>query len=451
MIAGLKPYPVMKDSGVEWLGKIPDHWTEKRAKYFYREADERSTTGEEELLSVSHKTGVTPRKQSVTMFMAESTVGYKLCRPNDVAANTMWVFMGALGVSKQVGLVSPSYGVYRPMRPGDLLPEYVDRLLRVDGYKAEYMCRLTGINSSRLRLYPDDFLRIPIVCPPISEQAAIVRYLDHVDRRVRRLVRAKRRLIALLTEQKQAIIHRAVTRGLDPDMLLKDSGVQWLGEVPAHWEVQRLKTLCRMRSGDAITAMSIESSGEYPVYGGNGIRGYASDFTHDGNFVLIGRQGALCGNVHIARGKLWASEHAVVATLRRDDSLEWFALILEVMNLNQYSIAAAQPGLAVERVLNLWVPVPSRAEQKEIALHVAESTTEIEGTIDRTNREIDLLTEYRTRLTADVVTGKLDVRQGAAALPEIDPLAADDGPDTLDAESETDPEELDVIAEEDEE
>ena len=143
-------------------------------------------------------------------------------------------------------------------------------------------------------------------------------------------------------------------------MKLKDSGVEWLGDVPEHWEIQRLKTVCAMKSGEGITAMSIEDKGEYPVYGGNGLRGYTSEFTHDGDYVLIGRQGALCGNVHIARGQFWASEHAVVTTVFPDHTLEWLSALLEIMNLNQYSIAAAQPGLAVERVMNLWIPVPLR-------------------------------------------------------------------------------------------
>ncbi len=139
--------------------------------------------------------------------------------------------------------------------------------------------------------------------------------------------------------------------GLNPYPAYKDSGVPWLGEVPAHWEIRRLKTLCSMESGNGITAMSIEPTGEYPVYGGNGLRGYTSNYTHDGNFVLIGRQGALCGNVHIAHGRFWASEHAVVTTAHSGYSPGWLGAILGVMNLNQYSIAAAQPGLSVERVL----------------------------------------------------------------------------------------------------
>ena len=150
MIRDLKPYAEYKESGLPWLGGIPAHWHEKRAKYFFHEVDERSETGNEVLMSVSHKTGVTPRKQNVTMFLAESTIGYKICQPEDIAINTMWAFMGALGIARQEGILSPSYGVYRPHRKGILNSEYLDKLLRTDAYKSEYICHSMGINSSRL-------------------------------------------------------------------------------------------------------------------------------------------------------------------------------------------------------------------------------------------------------------------------------------------------------------
>ena len=181
-----------------------------------------------------------------------------------------------------------------------------------------------------------------------------------------------------------------------------------------------------MQSGEAITAMSIDEVGKYPVFGGNGLRGYAAQYTHDGDFILVGRQGALCGNIHIARGRFWASEHAVVVTRRLKHVLEWFGALLEIMNLNQYSIAAAQPGLSVDRVLNLWAPVPSADEQARIAAQVAEATTNLQNALLATEPQIGLVREYRTRLIADVVTGKLDVREVAATLPDIDPVAAED-------------------------
>ena len=160
---GLNPDAPRKDSGVEWLGEVPAHWEEYPAKHFFREIDERSETGSEELLSVSHITGVTPRSQkNITMFMASSYVGHKLCNSGDLVINTMWAWMGALGVAKQRGIISSSYAVYRPLKIDKFVPTFADHLLRVKPYISEYICRSSGIRSSRLRLYPEKFLTIPI-------------------------------------------------------------------------------------------------------------------------------------------------------------------------------------------------------------------------------------------------------------------------------------------------
>src|ERR1035437_8870566 len=187
---------------------LPAHWNKLRAKCIFREVDERSTTGREELLSVSHLTGVTPRSQkTITMFLAKSNVGHKICRPGDVAINTMWAWMGALRVPRHTGIVSPSYGVYRPLAGCDVLPRYADYLLRTPAYTAEYQRRSTGVNSSRLRLYPEQFLRIPVVVTPLDEQAGIVRFLDWAIERLVQAIRPKKKVISLLNEQKQATIH----------------------------------------------------------------------------------------------------------------------------------------------------------------------------------------------------------------------------------------------------
>lgn len=213
--SGLDRDVPLKPSGVEWLGDVPEHWEVKRAKYFYREVDERSTTGSEELMSVSHKTGVTPRKKNVTMFLAESNVGHKICRPGDLAINTMWAYMAALGVARQLGIVSPSYGVYRPHDPEQPNPDYIDRLLRTEGYRAEYLCRSTGITSSRLRLYPEAFLRIPILCPSPSEQAAIVRYSEHTTADIQATIDHAQHEIQIISEYRTRLIADVVTGNLD--------------------------------------------------------------------------------------------------------------------------------------------------------------------------------------------------------------------------------------------
>jgi type I restriction enzyme S subunit len=208
---GLQPYPSYQSSGSANIGSLPSHWSVQRAKVLLREVDDRSMAGDEKLLSVSHKTGVTPRREkNVSMFLADSNMGHKLCRPGDIVVNTMWAWMAAVGVSKDVGLVSPSYGVYRPVVPGLLHDRYLDELLRTPNYRDEFLVRSTGITSSRLRLYPDEFLKIHLPLPPPDEQAAIVRFLDHAGQRIRRYISAKQQLIRLLSDPNPRV--RGATR-----------------------------------------------------------------------------------------------------------------------------------------------------------------------------------------------------------------------------------------------
>ncbi|HAB51236.1 MAG TPA: hypothetical protein DCE80_03510 [Ignavibacteriales bacterium] len=168
--------------------------------------------------------------------------------------------------------------------------------------------------------------------------------------------------------------------------------------------------MAKLKSGESITSDNIREADEYAVYGGNGLRGYTSTYTHDGDYILIGRQGALCGNINYAFGKFFASEHAVVVTRFNDEHIFWLGELLRSMNLNQYSISAAQPGLSVERIQNLSIPYPQIDEQELIGKHIETETKRIDNTISKIEREIELLQEYRTALISEVVTGKIDVR-----------------------------------------
>ena len=414
MTANLRSYPLYKPSGVPWLGDVPAHWQMPRLKGHVSNI-------------VDHTSEYSPDGIYVALEHVESWTGrirkteedvnfdsqVKRFRTGDLLFGKLRPYLAKVARPSRSGVCVGEFLVFRP-RGSNLSPTYLEYFLR-----SKRVIDTIDASTFGAKMPRSDWQFIggmSLSLPPLPEQAAIVRYLDHADERIRRYVSGKQKLIRLLEEEKQAIINRAVTRGLDPNVPLKPSGMDGIGDVPAHWEVRRLKTLCSMKSGDGITAMSIEPAGEYPVYGGNGLRGYTSNYTHDGNFALIGRQGALCGNVHIACGRFWASEHAVVATLYPGHVLGWFGAILGVMNLNQYSIAAAQPGLAVERVLNLWLSVPPSEEQAVIATYIEQQTAAIDTTIDRARLQIELLQEYRTRLIADVVTGQMDVCEAAARL-----------------------------------
>jgi len=254
MITNLKPYPAYKDSGVPWLGKVPAHWSVRRLKHLLRERDARSEMGTEQLLSVSQYAGVTERKRSDSLdepdTRAESLVGYKRVDPGELVVNIMLAWNGSMGVSRYAGIVSPAYCVYRFEALAE--PWYFHHLLRSPVYKARIKAVSTGVVESRLRLYTDDLYRLMALLPPLPEQTAIVRFLDYMDRRIRRYIRAKQKLIKLLEEYKQALIHQVVTGQIDvrtgqPYPAYKPSGVEWLGEVPEHWEVRRLRNIAEMR------------------------------------------------------------------------------------------------------------------------------------------------------------------------------------------------------------
>lgn len=250
---------------------------------------------------------------------------------------------------------------------------------------------------------------LSILVPPLSDQNEIAAFLDRDTAKIDGFIAKKERLIELLQEKRTALITQAVTKGLDPNVPMKESGVEWLGKIPAHWEVKMLKRLAIMRAGTAITSKEIESVGEYPVFGGNGIRGYTGSFTHYGTYPLIGRQGALCGCVNFASGKFWASEHAVVVAPNASVDVIWLTSLLQAMSLNSYSQSAAQPGLAVETIGVLRAALPGIDEQRIIAAFLNRETAKIDSLVIKIKEAIDRLKEYRTTLISAAVIGKIDV------------------------------------------
>lgn len=468
MIDILKPYTNYKCSALPWVGKVPEHWDENRAKCFFHEVDERSTTGAEQLLSVSHVTGVTPRKQNVTMFMAETNIGHKITRPGDLVINTMWAWMAALGVAKQTGVVSPAYGVYRPRPSNGLLPDFADRLLRTQAYAAEYLCRSTGIRPSRLRLYPEQFLRVPILCPPHDEQAAIIRFLEYTDRRIRRYIRAKKNLIALLNEQKQAIIHRAVTRGLNPIVKFKSSEIAWLGETPEHWVVSPFKARVAFREGPGIMRTDFRESGipllriscllskGDPLDGCNYLHPdmVAKKWSH---FAVLPGDYLLSASTSASTITVCCSSEPMIGAIPYtglirlwprdpDVNMEYVALLIQ-SRLLQDQLLLARSGVGIAHfgpthLKRLWIALPPKAEQDQLVTALRVSCLSIYRLEELYSRQITLLQEYRTCVIADIVTGKLDDRDAAAQLPyeAEDPEAIDDWDEVVeDGEAVNDP------------
>jgi type I restriction enzyme S subunit len=444
MIANLKPYPTMKNSGVPWLEGVPPAWEVRKVRGILRRVTERNRS-DLPLLSVVRERGVihrdTTNEDENRNYIPDDLSNYKVVRVGQFAMNKMKAWQGSYGVSPYEGIVSPAYFVFRL---AGVEGRFFHTAIRSRAYVPSFAKASDGVRVGQWDLAESRMREIPFAIPPLPEQAAIVRFLDYADRRIRRYIRAKQKLIKLLEEQKQAIIHRGVTRGLDPNVRLKPSGVDWLGDVPEHWEVSRVKNefLCLNQrrvplSATERGAMTLRS---YDYYGASGVIDKVDEYLFHDELLLIAEDGAnlVLRNLPlaiIARGKFWVNNHAHILKPRRGN-LEYLAAVMERINYEPWISGAAQPKLTKDRLMGIAIAVAPPGEQDQIVEAQNEETAPLRATIERARREIDLLRELRTRLIADVVTGKLDVREAAAGLPdeveEPEPL------DQIDADGEAD-------------
>ena len=430
-------YATYKPSSVPWLGDVPEHWEMWRGKAILRPVDVRSETGDEELLTVSAQRGVVPRDSAnVTMFKAESYVGYKLCWPGDLVINSLWAWAHGLGVSGHHGIVSSAYGVYRPLPGVD--PQFIHLLVRSVPFQWELQVRSKGIWVSRLQLTDEAFLGAPFPLPPRPEQAAIVRYLDHADRRIQRYLSAKRKLIALLEEEKQAVVNQAVTRGLDPNVRFKPSGVEWLGDVPEHWEVRRLSQVAGILRGKFTHRPRNDPSlydGPYPFIQTGDVAGaskmimrYKQTLNEQGLAVstmfprgtLVMTIAANIGDVAILSFDACFPDSVVGFVPSKNvyrDHLHYLFRAMKREFLREAPVNT-QGNLNVDRIGSRIVAIPPLREQADIVKCLDRAIADTDAAIGRARRQIELVEEYRIRLVADVVTGKLNVREAAAQLPE---------------------------------
>lgn len=441
MIDGLKPYPRMKDSGVPWLGAVPEHWRIERLKSSVSNVIEQTANRESGDLYVAleHVESWTGRlRPAESHVVFDSQV--KRFRSGDILFGKLRPYLAKVTRPTSDGVCVGEFLVLRP-RAMDGSAPYLELLLRSKPV-------IDAVNSSTFgaKMPRADWQFVggmPIARPPLAEQAAIVCFLDHVDRRIRRYIRAKQKLIKLLEEQKQAIIHRAVTRGLDPNVHLKPSGVEWLGDVPEHWEVRRNSQLFVQRNQTGFAELPIL---EVSLKTGIRIREFENTTRKQ---VMSDREKykrAAKGDIAYNMMRMWqgavgvvpvdglVSPAYVVARPFPGIDVRYFANLFrtaaymsEVDNCSR-GIVKDRNRLYWQDFKQIFSPYPPPAEQVQIADAIDECTRRLKYAIDRMEREIALLREYRTRLIADVVTGKLDVREAAATLPDEsgEPEALDD-------------------------
>jgi type I restriction enzyme, S subunit len=424
MIGGLKPYQAMKDSGVPWLGDVPEHWeTASLGRYLRVKSGDMIAAHDERETGVpiyggNGIRGYTYKTNTGGPVILLGRVGAK-CGCIHLVTGKIWASEHALRVLPQTAI---------NLRFFARLLEHADL--------NQYAIRTAQplINSTIVRAHR-------VAVPSEPEQADIVRFLDHADGRIRPYIRAKQKLIKLLEEQRQAIVHQAVTRGLDPNVRLKPSGVEWLGEVPEHWDVRRAKRL--FREIDQRSTMGIEELLSLRMYKGlvphkdvsatpisaQALVGYKKVAPGQ---IVMNRMRAAIGMFGVARQPgLVSPDYAI---FEADDlvNAEYFLHLFKtlavgaIFRLESKGLGTGSSGfmrLYTDRFGTIKFPVPPKQEQSLIVQGIRAETREINHTEERINREILLLREYRARLIADVVTGKLDVRGAAAQLPEDSPEA----------------------------
>lgn len=445
MIDGLKPYPEYKDSGSPWLGPIPQHWGVRSFRTVISRRNERNHP-DFPLLSVAREKGVFVR--SLTggddnhNFIPDDLSNYKVARLGNLVINKMKAWQGSMGIAPCDGVVSPAYYVF-DFRIANRA--FGEALLRSKPYVAHFGQASDGVRVGQWDLSIPGMRQIPVLVPSEEEQSAIVRFLNHSNVRVERAIQAKKKLIALLNEQKQVIIHRAVTRGLDPIALLKPSGIPWLGDIPEHWEVQRLG-----RTIDLLTGYPFASDGfsqsvadvrllrginvtpagvrwdtvvRWDRKSGDGLDSFA---LRVGDIVLGMDRPIIGSGIRAATIEEKDTPSLLlqrVGRLRPTGRLDAKFLLLLLRGrlfadyITPIFTGVSVPHLSPEQIRGFKVMLPPLEEQRAIVSFIDSKTATLNIALTRTEREIALFREYRTRLVADVVTGKVDVREAASQLP----------------------------------
>lgn len=403
-------YTDMKDSGIKWIGSVPSHW---HLHTLYQLAtqvkNKNSDLREKNLLSLSY--GKIKRKDINTNdgLLPASFDGYNIIEAGDIVLrltdlqndhNSLRV-----GQATERGIITSAYTTLRSINPAH--SRYLYYLIHAFDLKKGFYGMGSGVRQG---LNYDEVKELRVVLPSTEEQGAVASFLDAQCEQIDVLIEEAKLSIAEYKKWKSSIIFEAATKGIDKDATLKESKTQWLGKVPANWRTLSLKFMCEMQAGKNITANDIADTGEYPVYGGNGLRGYYTNYNQDGTYLLVGRQGALCGNVHRVSGKFWATEHAVVTTATALADLSYLYYLLIAMNLNQYALStAAQPGLSVNVIQNVATVCPAIDEQRAIAKYLDEVCEKIDTLIGEKGSLIEDLESYKRSLIYECVTGKRKV------------------------------------------
>ena len=404
----MRRYESYKDSGVEWLGEVPSHWDVQRSKFIFKKI-ERKVNEEDQIVTCFRDGQVTLRANRRTEGFTNALKehGYQGIRKGDLVIHAMDAFAGAIGISDSDGKATPVYSVCLPHNKQKIdvyFYAYYLRNLALSGFISSLA---KGIRERSTDFRYADFAELLLPIPPYLEQQKIAQFLDDKTAKIDQAVALAENQIALLKEHKQILIQNTVTRGLNPDVPLKDSGVEWIGQVPEHWEVKKIKTFAKINNGLDYKAVIAEEG--YPVYGSGGQFAYANTYLYDGEAVLLGRKGTIDKPLYI-NDKFWTVDTMFYCVCNNKVSTKFFYYCCcSIIPFQYYSTSTALPSMTQSDILNHKVTFPSLEEQYQIADYLDKQTAKIDQAIVLKTAHIEKLREYKNVLINDVVTGKVRV------------------------------------------
>ena len=408
----MKRYETYKDSGILWLDAIPSHWHEEKLKHISTCNDEvlPEDTPDEliihyvEISDVDSVSGI--NNHTDYTFANAPSRARRITRKNDVIISTVRTYLKAIATVKEDDLiVSTGFAVIRPTKVNQ---KYLAYSLLNDDFLGEVISKSVGVSYPAINA--TDLIEIKIPVPPREEQETIAAYLDHKVGQIDATLAEKEQMLEDLKNYRSAIISEAVTKGLDKNVEMKDSGIDKFPMIRSNWNTSKLKYIASIRSGSALPINNIKKDALYEVYGGNGCMGRTDEYNTESPAIIIGRVGALCGNVHLIKTKKWVTDNALILNIKRDVTYEYLYYYLTAYDLNTLNSSNAQPLITGTKVLDVVTPMPSLNEQIMIANYLDDKTSMIDETIDQITVQIVELKSYKSTLITEAVTGKIDLR-----------------------------------------
>ena len=405
-LANFSPYDGYKSSNVEWNPSVPVHWTTV-PMCAVATIKSISNCENEPLLSVYLDKGVI-RFDEVDAKRTNATSNdlskYQLVEPGDFVLNNQQAWRGSVGVSAHRGIVSPAYLVLS--LSSIINPSFGNYLFRDGSAVAHYLISSKGVGTIQRNLYWPQLKRTPVILPQLHEQTLIAKFLDQKTAQIDEAIAIKEQQIKLLQERKQIIIQKAVTQGLDPNLPMKDSGVEWIGQIPEHWEVKKIKMLTHIKNG--IDYKHVESDSGYPVYGSGGQFTFSSRYLHSGEAVLLGRKGTIDKPIYV-NGPFWTVDTMFYAICNKSVYTKYLYFCATTIPFSYYSTSTALPSMTQTSLLNHKLAIPNKGEQLRIIDFIEERCSEIDASIDIQRQQMNKFKEYKAVLINSAVTGKIKV------------------------------------------